>query len=103
MDTSHEDGYTGPLTLVLAGRPLTAQATMRGYFEPLDGHYHWYGRVAVHDELTRLVPGRAQVEVRTPEGTAHGEIGDVDTWGRFRVAGTGKPPFAYARTLADVE
>ena len=33
------------------------------------------------------------VTLQTPYGAAEGRLSDVDTWGRFRVSGTGKPPF----------
>ena len=35
----------------------------------------------------------ATVTLQTPYGEAAGRLSDVDTWGRFRVSGTGKPPF----------
>ena len=28
-----------------------------------------------------------------PHGSAEGRLSDVDPWGRFRIAGTGRPPF----------
>jgi hypothetical protein len=30
----------------------------------------------------------------TPEGSADGELADVDPWGRYRLTGTSTPPFA---------
>jgi hypothetical protein len=91
-----DDGYRGPATVDLGdGRTFDVELTLRGYVEPLDGRYHWYGRVAVHAGLEAALGGkRAQAVVATPEGEAVGELSDVDPWGRYRVAGTSTPPFA---------
>ncbi|WP_433801417.1 DUF4873 domain-containing protein [Actinomycetospora sp. CA-084318] len=91
-----DDGYRGPASVRLAdGQVLDVEVTLRGYVEPLDGRYHWYGRVAVHAELEALLGGkRAQAVVSTPQGEAAGELSDVDPWGRYRIAGVSTPPFA---------
>ena len=33
------------------------------------------------------------VVLRTPHGDAAGRLSDRDPWGRYRVSGTGRPPF----------
>jgi hypothetical protein len=77
-----------------AGQEIPVQVVVRGYVEPIDGRYHWYGRVAANDEVTALNrAGRKHVRLRTPEGEADGVLSDQDTWGRFRITGTGTPPF----------
>jgi hypothetical protein len=76
----------------IAGDGVTVEVTLRGHFEPLDGRFHWYGRVAAHEALERLQSG-TDVLVTTPHGSAAGRLSDVDPWGRFRVSGTGRPPF----------
>jgi hypothetical protein len=95
-DHDDEDGYRGPGSLRLAdGQELEVDVTLRGYVEPLDGRYHWYGRVAVHAGLEAALGGkRAQAVITTPQGEATGELSDVDPWGRYRIAGTSTPPFA---------
>ena len=102
-DGAHEDGYSGPVTVVVDDTEVAGEAVLRGYFEPIDGRYHWYGRLAANPELDALVHGSVAAELRTPVGTAPGKVGDVDTWGRYRIAGVGRPPFRFARSLADVE
>lgn len=90
-----EDGYRGPATLEVDGTEYAAEITLVGHFEPLDGRYHWYGRVAVHDELHAALDGRKRpARVTTPVGAADGELSDVDPWGRYRLAGMSTPPFA---------
>jgi hypothetical protein len=74
------------------GDAIEVEVDLRGHFEPLDGRFHWYGRIAASEELAQVRSGEAVV-LRTPHGTAEGRLSDVDPWGRFRVTGTGRPPF----------
>lgn len=89
-----EDGYSGELTIRIGADEVRVHGTLRGQFDPIDGHYHWYGRLAPDDGLTGRA-ARAPLEVRvvTPEGQGEAKMGDVDMWGRLRVAGIGRPPF----------
>lgn len=99
----HEDGYAGPATLVLDDRELTVEVELRGHFQPIDGRYHWYGRLKANTELDDLVGGRKRTAVlRTPDGEATGEVSDPDPWRRYRITGVSTPPFAVPRTLADL-
>lgn len=89
-----EDGYAGPATLEVDGTEYDVHVTLLGHFEPLDGRFHWYGRVAVHAELHEALDGRKRpTRVTTPVGAADGELSDVDPWGRYRIAGVSTPPF----------
>lgn len=97
-----EEGYAGPATLIAGESELDVIVTLRGQFEPIDGRYHWYGRINADERVSRLAVPTAVV-LRTPEGEASGQLADPDTWGRFRITGTGRPPFAVATSLADVE
>ncbi|WP_436699481.1 DUF4873 domain-containing protein [Nocardioides sp. BYT-33-1] len=84
--------YDGPATLVADGAEHAVTVTLRGAFQPLDGHFHWYGRIAATARLDSVRSG-SPVTLRTPHGEAAGKVADVDPWGRFRVSGTGRPPF----------
>jgi hypothetical protein len=102
--TDDDEGYEGSATLLVEESEVAVTVVLRGYFEPIDGHYHWYGRVGVNEELSALLGGRNRPAVlRTPVGEAAGQLSDPDTWGRYRIAGTSRPPFAVATTLEDVE
>jgi len=91
------DGYAGPATLRIGDTTFAVQADLRGQFEPIDGRYHWYGRLARSDELTAsMQQGRATGLLSTPEGTADCELYDPDPWERYRVAGISTPPFRAA-------
>jgi hypothetical protein len=72
---------------------LAVDVALRGMFQPIDGLYHWYGRVASDDAVDALVETRADVSLRTPHGQVAARLSDRDPWGRYRVAGTGRPPF----------
>lgn len=101
--SADEAGYSGPATLVVAGREFAVEVDLRGVFQPIDGYYHWYGRIARHEALHELAAGRKQrAEIRTPEGAAGGELSDPDPWGRYRLAGRSTPPFTVPVTLAEV-
>ena len=91
-----EEGYAGPAQLFSEqdSATLDVRVILRGVFQPIDGHYHWYGRLAQDDRLTDLVSSGASVVLHTPAGEAAGRLSDMDPWGRFRISGTGSPPFA---------
>jgi len=96
-----EDGYTGSATLTLDGTSLTVEVVLRGNFEPVDGRYHWYGRIQPHPSLS-VGPRKPDAVLTTPFGEAVGVLSDPDTWGRYRITGTSRPPFDVPVTLADL-
>jgi hypothetical protein len=97
MTEHDEDGYQGPATLNVEDAELAVDVVLGGNFEPIDGKYHWYGRVQANDELAGLVGTRkTAATIRTPHGTAEGP------WGRYRITGAGRPPFPVPTTLEDL-
>jgi len=90
----HEPGdeYAGR-AVVHAERAVDVEVRLRGHFEPIDGRFHWWGRIGADPVLDGEVGSGATVRLETPYGAAEGRLSDVDLWGRFRVAGTGRPPF----------
>ncbi|SFQ18166.1 protein of unknown function [Amycolatopsis arida] len=104
MSEHDEDGYTGPATLVVEDTEIPVEVELRGHFQPIDGYYHWYGRVKANDRLAELAGGRKKpAEIHTPEGSAKGEVSDPDPWDRYRIMGTSTPPFAVPRSLDEIE
>jgi Domain of unknown function (DUF4873) len=102
--SDEEEGYQGPATLIVEESEVDVTVTLRGYFEPIDGFYHWYGRIDASEELTNLLAGKNKPAVlRTPDGESAGQLSDPDTWGRHRIAGTSRPPFTVATTLEELE
>ena len=103
MPADDDDGYTGPATLAVEGQEFEVELALRGHFQPIDGYYRWYGRIAPHAGLDELVGRRKKpAEVRTPQGSAKGELSDPDPWGRYRILGTSTPPFTVPTTLAEL-
>ncbi len=94
-DDDHDDGYEGPATLVAGGARVDVQVRLRGHFQPIDGRYHWYGRIEPNEAWPACsARGRARAVLTTPEGSAPCELSDPDPWQRYRVTGLSTPPFA---------
>ena len=94
MTVAHEprEAYDGPATVLVDGAEHPVSVTLRGQFQPLDGHFHWYGRITPGTPVDEVRSGTA-VTLRTDLGEAPAKLSDKDPWGRFRVTGTGTPPF----------
>lgn len=91
------DGYAGSARLRINDRDFEVSVTLRGYFEPIDGRYHWRGRLADNDELMAALGGRtAAATLTTEDGSAECAVSDPDPWGRYRVTGVSTPPFPTA-------
>jgi hypothetical protein len=99
-----EQGYAGPATLAIGADRYEVQVELRGAFQPIDGRFHWYGRIAADDGLAAaLGPARMAGTLVTPEGQAACEVSDPDPWRRYRVSGQSTPPFAVATDLPPEE
>jgi hypothetical protein len=89
-----DEGYSGPARLRIGEAQFEVQVELRGHFEPIDGRYHWYGRIARDDSLAgRLGGAKAAGVLETEQGSSPCEVADPDTWHRYRVSGYSKPPF----------
>jgi len=97
LATAPAEEYAGAASVSLDGDDatlaITVEVDLRGRFEPLDGKFHWYGRIATNPALAERVRPGSTVTLTTPGGSAEARLSDVDPWGRFRVSGTGRPPF----------
>ncbi|SDC99137.1 DUF4873 domain-containing protein [Actinokineospora iranica] len=99
-ETHEEDGYQGPATLLVGEHEFAVTVELRGHFQPIDGYYRWYGRIAADPALSELLGGRkTQATLRTPGAEATGELSDPDPWDRYRIMGTSTPPFVIQTTL----
>lgn len=102
MSEHDEDGYAGEAVLVIDGTEIAVQVELRGYFQPIDGYYRWYGRVATNEQVSAAVDGKkTATEFRAGEYTAKGELSDPDPWDRYRIMGTSTPPFPVPTTLEE--
>lgn len=81
--------YAGPASLKIAERDIPVEVHLRGAFQPIDGRFHWIGRIRTPLD----VGSGTDVVLTTEHGTATGKLSDLDPWGRFRISGVGHPPF----------
>lgn len=89
------DGYRGAALLRVGGDRFEVRVELRGFFQPIDGRYYWYGRIAADDILARAFDGqRAAGVLDTGLGASPCELSEPDLWGRYRVTGRSAPPFA---------
>jgi hypothetical protein len=77
--------------LDVPGAEIPVTVALRGHCDPIDGRYHWYGRVA---GAGLPDPGRGEVRLVLPDGSrATGRLPERDPWGNLRIVGIGAPPF----------
>lgn len=90
-----EDGHQGPARLAVGDDTFDVDVVLGGHLEPLDGKYHWYGRVVRNGAVDAAKKGGATtIELSIGEGTpAAGRLEEHDAWGNMRITGTGAPPF----------
>ena len=98
-----ETGYDGTATLVVGDQAVEVTVHLDGHLEPLDGRFHWYGRIersaavrAVKDAgattATLVIADGAPAELR---------LAELDPWRHIQVKGLGAPP--YPMELVEVE
>lgn len=91
----HDDGYAGPATLVVGDDVVAVTVHLAGHLEPLDGRYHWYGRI---ERCAALVAakdaGATTGDLVIGDGApATLRLAEHDAWGHVQVSGTGAPPY----------
>lgn len=94
-DREPPGAYRGPATLDACGVDQPVLVTLDGYRDPIDGRYHWHGRLRAADPDAALPePSRAAVLLSLPGRDAvAARLDEVDPWGNLRVTGVGEPPF----------
>ena len=90
-----EDGYTGPARLTVGDQTIDVEVVLGGHLEPLDGRYHWYGRVVQDDAVDAAKSaGVVGVDISIDgRESAEGRLAEHDAWGNLRITGLGAPPF----------
>ena len=95
------DGYEGTAVLEVDRSRFDVQVRLRGHFQPIDGRYHWYGRIDAHEGLDELLgSGKARGVLTTAEGSAPCELSERDPSHRYRVTGISTPPFRAGESAA---
>lgn len=90
-----EDGYEGPARLSVGDDTIDVDVVLGGHLEPLDGKYHWYGRVVRHAAIDAAKSAGVVGVGISIDGreSAQGRLAEHDAWGNMRVTGLGAPPF----------
>jgi hypothetical protein len=89
-----DDGYAGPARLTVGDDQFQIEVELRGHFEPIDGQYHWYGRIASNDRLNAQLAGaKTDGVLTTDHGTGPCVLSEPDLWHRYRITGRSTPPF----------
>ncbi|MGW5921953.1 DUF4873 domain-containing protein [Nocardia fluminea] len=91
--TDHD--YLGPAVLDLPGAEYRVLTTLAGHTDPIDGRYHWHGRLDPAEAVALPEPVRASAFLVLPgRAPAAASLTERDPWGNLRVTGIGAPPFA---------
>ena len=98
MPEHEDDGYEGQAQLHVDGRTIDVEVVLGGHLEPLDGRFHWYGRVVQDNAVDAAkLNGTTTVGLSIAGGaTADGRLAEHDAWGNMRITGLGAPPFERA-------
>lgn len=74
---------------------MDVEVVIGGHLEPLDGKYHWYGRVVQHAAVDAAkADGATEVGLTIGDGrSTEGRLAEHDAWGNMRITGVGAPPF----------
>lgn len=99
-----QSGYRGPARLSLDERDVDVTVHLDGHLEPLDGHYHWYGRIERCPELSAAKQAGAVTAWLTIDGRSPVplRLAEVDPWGGVQVNATGVPPYPLEPVEIDV-
>jgi hypothetical protein len=91
-----DERYSGAAMLRASGVEVAVTVEVGGRVEPVDGRYHWGGRVAPAPEVVALVRGgKRAAELQVAGGRpAPARLGELDPWGGVRITGVGRPPWA---------
>ncbi len=94
LDEREQDTeFSGSAVLSAGGRTESVQVHLNGHFEPLDGRYHWYGRV-VGDVVGFKKPNGSPLVLTIGDGPeTPAALAEEDPWGNYRITGVGAPPF----------
>lgn len=92
-----DDVYDGPVMIVHDDEQITTRMRVAGYFDPLDGQFHWAG-IAFGERARALKDARAgAVEVAVGDRpTVPARLAEITPWGTVRITGVGEPPYPLA-------
>ena len=88
-------GYSGADTLNVGDQVVEVTVHLDGHLEPLDGRFHWYGRIERSAAVAAIKDAGAAAGVLSIGGATPAELrlAEYDPWGHLQVKGTGAPPY----------
>ena len=95
LPPEEETGYDGNAVLLVGDQAIDVVVHLDGHLEPLDGLFHWYGRIESSAAVAAAKDGGATTgELVIGSGTAAAvRLAEYDPWGHVQVTGTGAPPY----------
>lgn len=97
-------GYEGAAILHINGQAMEVAVHLDGHLEPLDGKYHWYGRIQRSAALVAAKDGGATTGSLVIGAGAPAEVrlAEYDAWGHVQVSGIGAPPYGMGSVEVDL-
>jgi hypothetical protein len=101
---AEDTGYDGAATLTVGDHSVEVTVHLDGHLEPLDGSFHWYGRIEHSSAVAGLKDAGATtaslaIAERAP---ATMRLAEYDPWGHVQVSGTGAPPYSMDEVEIDL-
>ena len=93
LPPEEETGYDGSAVLLLGERAIDVVVHLDGHLEPLDGLFHWYGRIDVGSAAVAAAKDAGRRPARLVIGGGAPcpavRLAEYDPWGHVQVTGTG--------------
>lgn len=104
LPPEEESGYDGTAVLLVGDLTMDVTVHVDGHLEPLDGRFHWYGRIERSGDLVAAKDAGATVaQLVIADGPpATLRLAEYDPWGHVQVSGTGAPPYSVAAVEVDL-
>jgi len=95
LPPEEETGYDGAAVLLVGEQALDVTVHLAGHLEPLDGRYHWYGRIDQSAAVAAAKDAGATTgELVIADGSpVRLRLAEYDPWGHVQVNGSGAPPY----------
>ncbi len=104
LPPEEDTGYDGPAVLLLGDRVIEVTVHLDGHLEPLDGLFHWYGRIDSSVTVAAAKDAGATTgDLVIGDGApARIRLAEYDPWRHVQVTGTGRPPYPLASVEVEI-
>lgn len=90
-----DEAYSGHAVVQIECARYPATVVLAGHFEPLDGRYHWGGRILPVREVADAVRRGARAATLLVDDRPFAvQLAEVDPWSGVRIRAIGAPPWA---------